>query len=70
MFSSRATNSAVVTRLVRNCAQGRVTQYAGCLGSIADFSGILGPPPEPVIGRRVRADPVAGDDDCMLGSND
>jgi hypothetical protein len=54
---------AVITRLVRNCAQGRVIQYSRDVSDESMSRGVLGPPPELVIGRRVRADPVAGDDD-------
>jgi hypothetical protein len=43
-------------------AQAGIHQYAAASRLNMTVSGILGHPPEPVIGRRMRADPVAGDD--------
>jgi hypothetical protein len=40
----------------------RGIQYAAAYRFIVIVSGILDHPPEPVIGRRESADPLAGDD--------
>ena len=43
-------SSVVITRLVRNCALGRVIQYAATSEDHFEGRGVLDAPPEPVIG--------------------